>query len=66
MAMSKFLSMFYEDVPVGLRQMGTEQVHQVLHAGMEMALLSEGLGHASHVQLDVRGWQTVHWISERG
>lgn len=33
MSLFQFLSLFHEDEPVGLREMGTEQVRQVLRAG---------------------------------
>lgn len=36
LGLSQFLLQFYEDVPVGLFEMETEQVRQVLHAGIAM------------------------------
>lgn len=38
MVMYQFFSPFHEDVPVGLREIGTEQVLQMLRAGIVMAL----------------------------
>lgn len=51
MYISQPLSLFHEDVPVGMRQIGTEQVCRVVQVGIVMALYcktDEGMHHIFH------------------
>lgn len=56
LSMSQFLSLFHEDEPVGLRELGTEQVRQVLCAGMAMALYCQKNDCVHHM------FRRVSWI----
>lgn len=49
LAFSQFWSLFHKDEPVGLRDTGTEQVHDVLRAGITIGLFCQKIGRVHHV-----------------